>query len=141
MFSPRDFLDLAKNITNCATLDKNEALSRSVISRAYYSAFLHSREKIDSIDRNALSHSTHNLHTQIIELFQNNAHFFKQDPTLSSDLMELQTCRVDADYHFPNAKSGNEQRQIGRKSPDSIQTAQDCCGLATNIINRVDCLK
>lgn len=142
MFFPKDFLSFAKEILNCKSLTKNEALFRSVISRSYYSAFLSAREKIDQVNPNILKHSKHDMHTQVADVLLNNSHFFIQDPSLSSDLVELHTYRVDADYHFQKALNVRyEQRIEGRQSPDLLITAEDCWKLSNNIIGRVSFLK
>lgn len=86
MFSPQDFLTLSNDLLNQKTINKNEALFRSIISRSYYSAFLTAREKIDSLDNMALNHPLHNMHQQVAEVLQNSAKFFIQDPGLSSDI-------------------------------------------------------
>lgn len=141
MFSPQDFLKLSNELLNSKTLNKNEALFRSIVSRSYYSAFLTAREKIDSLETMALNHPLHNMHQQVAEVLQNRGKFFIQDPGLSSDLVELHNYRVDADYHFKNAIKRYEKRFMGKKSPDLLQTAKDSYDLAQDIINRVNALK
>ena len=137
MFSPKDFLTFANDLLNCATLNKNEALCRSVISRAYYSAFLFAREKIDNLDPMALYHPAHDMHSQVIKTLQGGKYYF-QDESLSSNLEELHTYRIDADYHFQGASKSYEKRIRAPQSPDILQTAQDCYELAEDIVDRTN---
>jgi hypothetical protein len=140
MFFPEDFLTLADDLLKSATLNKNEALFRSIISRAYYSAFLSAREKIDSLYPMALYHPKHDMHQQIVDFLGKGKIYF-EDESLSSDLLELRTFRVDADYHFPNACKSYEKKIRAGTSPDSLQTAQNCYDMAEDIINRVNALE
>ena len=137
MFDPQDFLSFANDLLNTASLTKNEAFCRSIISRAYYSAFLTAREKIDSLDSMALYHPRHDMHQQVTDVLQN-TNYYLQDESLSSDLVELHTYRVDADYHFPNACKSYEKRIRASNSPDLLQTAQNCYDLAEDVINRTN---
>ena len=142
MFFPKDFLAFSKEILDCEHLKKNEALFRSVISRAYYSAFLSAREKIDELDNMILKHYLTNMHQQVMDVLLLNSKFFVQDNSLSSDLMELHNYRIDADYHFEEANNVRYEKYLcSGKSPDLVGTAEDSWKLSNNIINRVALLK
>ena len=134
MFNPNDFFDFARNLLRRGGIHQNEALCRSVISRVYYAAFLEAREKIDTINNSFLNHTQYDMHRQVINVLRRR--FRAQDASLSDDLFELKTYRIDADYHFNASccpiEHCNKPRDVNQKA-----TSIDCRDMANNIINRI----
>ena len=116
-FDPELFLELANQLL----LDKDynpETRVRTVIGRAYYSAFLIAQSKLESLGASFIDE--HRIHVDVITKLA------EKDSGLGSKLNTLFDYRVDADYKM-NAKVTN----LG---PDS-------CKFAQHIINRVKALK
>lgn len=134
-FLPEDFITFSKNILNCKEICQNEALFRSAVSRAYYSAFLTARNKIDKKYPHGIDRSRQDIHQQVIEILKV---FRGRDEDLSHNLFELKQHRVDADYHFLNAESENEKFLLTGCDYSKKQTAEDCVGLASDIICRIE---
>jgi len=131
-FEPKKFLIFSKKLLEIENVDPAKAFHRSAISRAYYSAFLFAREKIDSIDDRALDRTRPDIHKQVAVsscLF---------DTTLPDDLFELRDYRTDADYRFHNAKNEHEQSIKSNKDPNIRETVENCIEMAEDIIERIE---
>jgi hypothetical protein len=140
MFNTQDFLSLAKDMLKSKDIPKNEAFCRSVISRSYYAAFLTTREKIEKLDPNILTHEKVNSHDEVTRCLCY-PRFSNQDIDLPDTLKELKKFRIEADYHFPNACYSGFRCRKPKYNPDNPAAVHTCIGLAQNIINRVSLLK
>lgn len=112
MFEGMDFLRFAND---CRVKMTGEAASRSVISRAYYAAYLTARA---ACDRNGeVGISQYSAHADI------GSRISRVDRLLGADLRDLRTLRNDADY----------KAQYSRLD-DDVQEALD---LAQGLVQRL----
>ena len=130
MFNPPDFLTFANTVFKSPSLTKNEALYRSAISRSYYAAFLTTREKLERLDPNLITHFGVNSHDDVVRCLCD-PRFLSQQPYLPDDLKELKNYRVEADYHFDNAC--HRSCKLKMISPDRPETVVDCLKLARDL--------
>lgn len=137
MFNPSDFLTFSQDLLSPGGIRQNEALCRSAISRAYYSAFLSAREKIDTLDSSILDHTKYDMHKQVTEaLFL--LRFRRQERWLSNELYQLKKYRLDADYRFVSACDLEEHCKMS--NPNIKSTAITCINLANYVIGRINTL-
>jgi uncharacterized protein (UPF0332 family) len=109
---PEDFLNLAHSLStaevpNCS----KEAIYRSVISRAYYGAFLSAQHY------SKIKNSSGSVHGDVIK------HFNSKDSSICNRLASMKKLRTEADYY-----------------PNKTLTAQDantCCRQARQVINKL----
>lgn len=114
--NPKNFLVLARNLLSDD--DYNfETRIRTAIGRAYYAAFLASKEKQER--RGHRFPDDHKIHMAVIESFQDD-HL----SSIASKLDELRDYRSEADYHMNNYCS----RADGDK----------CLALARNIFEMLE---
>lgn len=107
---PEDFLKLAKELTNNTFNCPDEIISRTVVNRAYYSAFLSARiaAKITS--------TSGSVHGDVIDYFKG-----KKKTGVSNRLDSMKILRQKADYR-PNESL-------------TPQEAQNCCRQANRVIS------
>jgi len=77
--------------------DLEEAIQRSIISRAYYAAFSHTKSYMEEKGENFGSNS----HKEVIKRLENKSKFNRDDingRTVASALKEIKPYREDADY-------------------------------------------
>ena len=94
-FSPSDFLDLARSLSQNPMHGLEEACQRSAVSRSYYAALLVAREKAS--DRSGVPYPTQaNTHQWTIDHYLNDAS--PRVKSLGDKLRELHRRRKRADY-------------------------------------------
>lgn len=109
--NPVDFYRLASWLYSQPALH-NEAHVRTIISRAYYGAFLVARDKA------GITNTSYNVHKQVQTHYSN-----AKKTTLANRLDDLRVKRNRADYHM-----------------DETMTSRDsgmACKLATNILQEL----
>ncbi len=131
-FDPKKFLIFSKKLLEINNPKPIEAFHRSAISRAYYSVFLFAREKIDFKDNRIIEHTKHDVHKQVAMAS------IMFDPDLYDDFLELRDSRVDSDYHFSNANNEQERYFEKEEDPNLKTTAENCIGMADDIIGRIE---
>jgi len=115
-FRPRRFLKLAIRLIDDDTYNESCRI-RTSIGRAYYSAFLIIKSKLES-----LGHSfpdDHNVHSAVIDTLM--VRGYRQ---IGAKLDSLREVRCDADYHMnvPIKKSsGNYYVQLSQRIIDEVE--------------------
>lgn len=125
MFDPQEFYKLAVSLSK--TKQYTEALGRTIISRAYYAAFLQVREKVGERWPNILKELRREVkcrggeHWIVREALKRGGH-----PNISGKLKALFQTRVDADYKLNII--------IKRDNIDeALQLAKNIMGLMKNV--------
>jgi len=118
LFEPYRFLELANKLVDDKNYDE-DCRSRTVVGRAYYSAFLTAYKKMR--DLGISLQDVERIHKETIEALQG------YDYGLASKLYKLRDYRNDADYHMDVRMS--------------IALARSCLRLSQQIISRIDTLR
>jgi len=103
VFSPFDFLNLAKDLIN-----DNEAKIRTAISRAYYSSFLIARDTF------SLSEKTPKVHRKVVSIL------YSRNPIVANQLHLLRRKRNFADYDTKVVLSRNDAENAIKLAEDII---------------------
>jgi len=149
-FLPTDYLDFSNTLFCNGSINKNNSVCRSIVSRSYYSAFLATREKIDEIQKGFLSHGDFipgrkrkESHKEIIDAILTVPHpkFNQSDRTVVyQQLITLCKYRVNADYKFINAKHQKEKNFEDRLDPTTSFAAKKAITLANSVISVISAL-
>ncbi len=113
MFNPVDLYYFASELYKQADLANNfppEALYRSIISRAYYSAFLAARNKCQLENHGA------DVHRLVIDYWK------KHKAVIANRLINLKDCRTDADY---NTTKSFSKKEAGEALKLALQILKD----------------
>jgi len=90
--------------------------SRTAIGRAYYSAFLYIKSRLEGLGH--FFHDDHRIHTEVIDALMDRGY-----RDIGSQLDSLRRIRVDAEYHMdePIQKgTGNYYVQLSKQIIDEI---------------------
>lgn len=117
-FSWGEFLDFANSLNNSADQDFIEARKRSVVSRAYFAAFLIARDY--AIEKKMIPppNENENVHRKVIHAFINSG----KKPQVGRRLMTLRGWRNQCDYDL-------QTRNISSLAINSLKEAKDIIDL------------
>ncbi len=118
-FNPEIFLDIAKKLLNITKLDEKGRF-RTSISRAYYSAFLLTRTRLE---RKGINFGTEAQHKEVREYLKTIHMDYMAD-----QLKTLANCRVDADYYLVDSINKSVNRSLCNK----------CIKIAETIIGKIE---
>lgn len=90
-FKPKEFLKLANRLINDRKYD-DDCRSRTAIGRAYYSAFLYIKSRLEGWGQSF--NDDHRIHSEVVDALMD------RNRTLGSQLENLRQARVDSDYHM-----------------------------------------
>jgi len=117
-FDPLRLLALCKFLCNNSRSSDLEAVSRTVISRAYYSAFLHTREYLKET-RHVQFFGTAEDHKIVENELMNNV-----NRHLGSTIRTLRENRTASDYDLSSPAFPNPFSRFGRRLLNFNQVAQ-----------------
>lgn len=121
-FNPLKLLNLCKSLSKGVSSVDSETIARTVISRAYYSAFLHAREYL-KVKYNIRFTGTGDDHTIVESQLMR-----KVDRQLGSTIRTLRENRTAADYDLNNpawCKLGRRLLSFDQKTQkDNIRLAE-----------------
>lgn len=121
-YDPHRLLKFCRSLSTGASSTDAETIARTIISRAYYSAFLHAREYLRA------KHNIHFTDTGEDHIIVENQLMKKVDRQLGSTIRTLRENRGAADYNLNNpawCKLGRRSLGFDQKSQqDSILLAE-----------------
>jgi uncharacterized protein (UPF0332 family) len=91
-YNPRRFLEIARRLLKDSNYE-SKGRTRTAIGRAYYAAFLLSKQKLERAS--GPFRNVHKLHESVIERFMEIGRY-----DIGNRLSELFDYRVDADYYM-----------------------------------------
>lgn len=131
-YDPLNLLDLCKSLCQNKSKADLETLTRTIISRAYYSAFLHSREYLKEVKKIQFT-GTGDDHIMVENQLKN-----KVNRQLGSVIRTLRENRLAADYNLNNPAVPNPWNSFGRRFLTFGQSDQkDSIRLAEYITNNL----
>lgn len=131
-YDPLKLLDLCKSLCQDKSKADLETLTRTIISRAYYSAFLHAREYLKEVKQVQFTGSGDD-HTIVEKELMN-----KVNRQLGSTIRTLRENRSAADYNLNSPAVPNPWSKFGRRLLKFDQTNQkDSVRLAEYVTNNL----
>jgi uncharacterized protein (UPF0332 family) len=131
IFNPVQFLDFSKNLRNDSIFTDLETNTRVIISRAYYSAFLHAKEYLKEKEGVEFTNDRYD-HISVEQMLK-----IRVNRTIGSIIRELRENRHAADYELNNPAIITTRARATRIINFDKQAQNDCICLAESIISRL----
>ncbi|MCR3907086.1 MAG: hypothetical protein NUK62_08700 [Tenericutes bacterium] len=131
VFNPLQFLKFSKKLCSDEVLNDLETITRVVIGRVYYSAFLHAKEYLKENHSTEFSNDRFD-HRMVQELIMTHV-----DRAVGSLIRELCTKRDAADYNLNNPATLRTRSGASSVQTFDIDAQTECIQIAEEIVSRL----